>query len=745
MSYYKSCKEIKSKNDIVIDNFIDGYRIYYDIYKQLHKEKLETGCTKYNISILEEYNKLEKDFQCLLSIQCLLVNLIEKYVPNSQGKIRNIWRIIHSQKGTVNYYTILKSALKKYKVKHQNVYDALKSNIEKDKERVSRNTTFVDTTIIDCGIGNLVHIIKEKYDKSIFEYTKDFSENFFKNYDFTKDTIDYLTERETAYISHIENLANQYNIDLQSSLNQAENIAKEKNTLIKETIRKEKYENKMQEKRNLAKELNNQHHVEIYHCLETGNQSKYLSDISYNCLIRALQTMNGKCYYITILSGKKLQFYKYDEKIAYTTNNIAYFSSKNDNTLLDTKEKLIKKLPNAIISIEYINFNLKTNINGIKSISTIEEAIDAELLQFHDTVQKNTNHETSYHNIVATKLSIQAINRNNNKFYYICAIDTTSLKHGKIEIYGTKTPTNDTNNLCAKSLSDIEFLQDEAIVHERLKYYQSIKKYAKYKFVIQTITIENPHIIIDKIKQEIEIFKKKLINTLESFENTETWKENSIMAKSTKINICQKYQNTNHIKILIRKTLNHNPEILQHSHSETLNDIETIDNIKNISFHKYLTQRMIISTTPNGDKILEDLAIKMQKTDNKNIYQILDLTLNLYGEDYKKEKEKYIQKECNSIKRNIHMVLRDELPANEFKNLESHIKKSNTIYFLWTYVKKIEFIQKADNINNNTKNIFTKQIRNIQFFDNEQNAIDFASKLEKTHNLTINIESYTYQ
>ena len=99
------------------------------------------------------------------------------------------------------------------------------------------------------------------------------------------------------------------------------------------------------------------HNINLFHAIQSGNMQKYLSTPAYERLIRTLNNMNGKCYFITYLAKSQLKMYTMDGKFSTSMQNTMYFADKNDAKLIKIVNKLKNDHKKAIISIESIAYN----------------------------------------------------------------------------------------------------------------------------------------------------------------------------------------------------------------------------------------------------------------------------------------------------------------------------------------------------------------------------------------------------
>lgn len=620
MSFYKACKSIQPHDTIIIHNFMKGVHTSWNIYKELETKPLALGFNKYNDDIMNKYKTLQKDFRCLISIQSMLINLIEEYVPNSKGKVRNIWRVLHAQKGTIDYYSLLIKALRKYKIQHQNIYDALKHDINKDIDRIKRNTEFIDSTMQDCGLSPLISVIAEEFHETIFENAKKFCEDFYKKESsIIIDSNDFFKMRDNAYIEYIKSIAINHNIDLSETINQAENNAKQQASSIKQSIKQSKHEQRMIETNEKAIALNQSHNAILYNAVENGNVHDLIPKKSYSNLLTALQSMNGECYYITCTFGGPLYFYTYINDLSNNMSKIAYFADKNDNRINAAISMLKQKNENAVISLECISHDAYKNTeNSIVSMATAEEIKNAKINKFVKNIDNNINTHSIYHEMALHELSLLCNQQNTHDVYYI-ALYTDKC------IFGFQYPQQN-GKIETESLSKIVFSTDEMYIDNLIHKYSNKIEYKQYDFIKSHVTYKDTEYWNNIVKDEIAEYKTKLLNSLEEFDIDYEYK----MTSASTHNLLRNLYNTySHVSILIRKSLHHDPDIFCGEKCE-LHDciLQNSKKIPESIFRNKFKNNVIISTSEQDDMLLQKIIDDYSSTDTKHVYAILDLQID---------------------------------------------------------------------------------------------------------------------
>lgn len=137
---------------------------------------------------------------------------------------------------------------------------------------------------------------------------------------------------------------------------------------------------------------------------------------------------------------------------------------------------------------------------------------------------------------------------------------------------------------------------------------------------------------------------------------------------------------------------------------------------------------------------MQNIIEKMQQYDNKHIYSVIDLSIDLTSEKYNSSKQKYIKRCCDDFKRTISYHLRNNEKTQDALKIETHLKDSQTIYFLYNYNTKVQYVS----INCNHILRFATKPGQVKFFSDKQDAVEFAETLKNIHGINFQIDSYTY-
>lgn len=731
MSYYKGCNIIKTPNIITVEQFLEGKHATWSKYNELILEPLANGFTKYNQELLNEYKSMQKDFRCLITIQSMLISLISEYVPNSKGKVNNIWRIIHSQKGTIAYYGVIMKAIKQYKIQHQNVYDAIKADIAKDKERISRNTAFIDSSTIECGLNDLIEAIKKEFNETLFENAKRFSYEFvLENNSIIFDSDEFFKKRDNAYIDYMRNIAKKHNIDLLELLTKAETTALERNAKIKNEIKKEKQDKKLAEKQEKAKRLNEEHHSQLFNCISNGNEPNYLSQEAYKKLITIMAAMNGKCYFITCLSGNSIMFCQSNGKLTQSMAKAAYFTNPNDKKIPKIIKSLKQYVKEPMYSIEYIeheSFLQKDNNNSTNVISVTSEKdlMQIEIDSFKQHMNENINSTHDYHERKLYELSRKCEINHVCNIYYICVYT-----HDK-RAYGFKPPTEKRPNICATSLSDMSFFLDKNEAQSIVDKYNdqpTDSYYHGHKLFLCETKFDNPTYWTNLVIDEINEFKNRFVTSLESFDK-DTYYGLIGTNKLTHNTLKTLYLEHNHLSILVRKSLHSVTDVCHAKHAQTITIVN--DNSSQKPFFKSkLTQNLMISVSPDDDKILQRIAD--QNTSDQFIYAVINLNIDICSTAYLKNKAEYIEMKHQILERSIHGTLALQLATQAKLKIEAQLNKyNNHMYYVYIYNDDTFFVK---SVSKNGYLSISSKAEDAKYFGTKDDAEEFKKSLPLTQN-----------
>lgn len=220
MSFYKAIKGKASpfyKQNKILANYIKG--IHYT--EDGKREDIVKGTTKYNVEFIRSYRKLITEFSHLISVEVTLVQLLknvdeQQYV---QGMIGNLYHLMGAQKKTKGFYEIIIKALKENKIMHNDVYNAIKSDITTGADRIERNQQLVNGIAIDYSLDKFVKYVESK-GRTIYEDINAFIYERYKSI-----TVDDFTEAtykgvQQEYVNYVIKLAKEEGLNILKNVNE---------------------------------------------------------------------------------------------------------------------------------------------------------------------------------------------------------------------------------------------------------------------------------------------------------------------------------------------------------------------------------------------------------------------------------------------------------------------------------------------------------------------------------------------
>lgn len=152
-------------NNPIVENYLVGVRVNSSGIK----EKLSTSINKYNKELIEEVTKLNTSFYKLVRANKVIIKIIERYHGNIP-ELGNISNLIYGQSGTIKYNRLFKRALRTYGITHKDVYRALLSDIEKQKDRLKRNIKISKMLLDELGLAEVYKIIEDTTSMKFEDY-----------------------------------------------------------------------------------------------------------------------------------------------------------------------------------------------------------------------------------------------------------------------------------------------------------------------------------------------------------------------------------------------------------------------------------------------------------------------------------------------------------------------------------------------------------------------------------------------
>lgn len=156
-------------NDIFNNKITENYLMGIRVNSKGIKEKLSTNINKYNKEIIEEVSKINTEFYKLISTNKVLIKVIERY-HGDISELKNISNIIYGQSGTIKYNRALKYALRKYGITHRDVYEALRNDIGKQKDRLKRNERIIRMLLDELGLLEIYKVVEDTTSMKFGDY-----------------------------------------------------------------------------------------------------------------------------------------------------------------------------------------------------------------------------------------------------------------------------------------------------------------------------------------------------------------------------------------------------------------------------------------------------------------------------------------------------------------------------------------------------------------------------------------------
>lgn len=332
-TYYKGCKDIKTKSGYIVESFMHGF-----ILTQGEKKRAENGCTKYNLEIIRRINSLQQSFRILIVVESIAISLLEMSPDCDEIEIQNIWNLMRAQSGTIKVNTFYIKGLKTYQVKHKEVYNALNTEIEKQEDRIKRNYLLIKELMSDYGLGDVLNLIKEDTGLDIFKHVELLMDN--------KNTDDY-TEFKNEYLQYLNQLADKNNLSLTNFVSESLKRYRElRNSSLEET-RNQIQDKKDREKYNKLLRIIENDNERIQRNINAYGTELEVQPITMNKIISKMTELGSKVYYVAYTPGGGIRYLTSDSTETQGVKNIGLFKTEDDamncyNIALSNIDKLEK-------------------------------------------------------------------------------------------------------------------------------------------------------------------------------------------------------------------------------------------------------------------------------------------------------------------------------------------------------------------------------------------------------------------
>ena len=327
--FYKST-HIRTASDLVVDNYIKGD--YYD-KKTGKRIKIEGGPNKYNKDFLMQLSDVNIQFFSLLRADSIVVKLLKMHEHKSGGEVYSISNLMRAQGGTIRYNRILKSALKTYGIKKQEIYNAIKKNIDSEKERVSRNKVLLYNLLDDYGLGSLNELIQKGTGRDLVDDILYFVNNNDVNTDFKSQKDDaelrkaeideYYENVDNQYIDHLLDIAKANNINLFSEISESLKDVHELRDKQAKARKEQQRQAKLLERKKIAEAYINNDNGLLSDAMNSYKTTLYYENYKETCKVRVndrlnlrdalalrakVSKLNGIAYYISVCKESMVQY-----------------------------------------------------------------------------------------------------------------------------------------------------------------------------------------------------------------------------------------------------------------------------------------------------------------------------------------------------------------------------------------------------------------------------------------------------
>ena len=402
-NFYSGCKIVK---DFTLDNYIKG--VYYD--KKLgRKISIPEGVNKYNKQFILQLNDLNIQFLGLLRADRILVKLLKMHEHASYGDLNVLYNLMRAQGGTIRYNKMLKSALKKYAIQKQEIYDSIKKDLTTQEDRVIRNKKLINDIMSDFGLNCLKEFIQETTGKDIVDDILQFALDNDKDMDFKgqtdadeetqkKEVQSYYDNLDNEYIDYLLSNAKNNGVELFKTISDSleQHHDRQEQRALERKQREKEY--KQQVKQNKALTAINNDNCKLNIAINANEKlSDYARDgVSYKlenrirmkdaiALQKLINNLGGIGYYIAICKESKIYYVKETEALTASILRARWFSElKQAKAAL---EKLMEVEENSrgvyCIKIQKLQ-TVARKTETLNELDRVKAAINKQLLYHSD-------------------------------------------------------------------------------------------------------------------------------------------------------------------------------------------------------------------------------------------------------------------------------------------------------------------------------------------------------------------------
>lgn len=319
--------------NMVIEHYFDGF-----VMENGQKVPLRNAASKYNIEFINRVNKLNTEFYTIMVAEKIAIKLMKINENCYYGEVNNLWNLIKSQSGTIRYNKLLKKSLKKYIVDKQIVYTNIRKDLEKQDDRVARNSKLVIDLLKDYGLAHIIELVEKENNISFFEHIKAYTDeigktlNFGTNNDNDEEVKAYYESIENAYIDYLKQLADKHNLSLNCSI--SDHLEKHRQ-MVESKKQQYKEEKSLVKEAELNKQINdalNNDNITLsreLNCDRFGKLTRFTRETITETYAK-IKEVNYKVWYVAVCKYSKVEYLSVKGNLTSGITRIKWFRSEKE-------------------------------------------------------------------------------------------------------------------------------------------------------------------------------------------------------------------------------------------------------------------------------------------------------------------------------------------------------------------------------------------------------------------------------
>lgn len=402
-NFYSGCNIMK---DYVLDNYVKG--LYYD-RKLGRKIPIPEGTNKYNKQFILQLNDLNMQFFGLLRADSVLVKLLKMHEHTYYGDLNVLYNLMRAQGGTIRYNKLLKSALKKYAIQKQVIYDAIKRDLSTQEDRVVRNKKLINDIMSDFGLDCLKEFIQETTGRDIVDDILQFALDNDKDIDFKGQTDtdeetqkqeiqSYYDSLDNEYIDYLLSNAKNNGVELFKTISDSleQHHSRQEQKAFERKQREKEY--KQQVKQNKALTAINNDNCKLNIAIKANDKlSEYARDgKNYKlenrinmkdaiALQKLINNLGGIGYYIALCKESRVYYTKEIGELTASILRTNWFSSMEQAKAALKKIESTKKYSENDYCIQIQKLQtVARKIETLNELDRVKAAINKQLLYHSD-------------------------------------------------------------------------------------------------------------------------------------------------------------------------------------------------------------------------------------------------------------------------------------------------------------------------------------------------------------------------